>query len=297
MKTTTSSTLWCIAHQTAAYAGRVQSFMAMTRLSRHILLVSLVVAVWPLAARGEVTFLGPTPYLRVADSPFDMSGLGTTFFFEDFEDGSFDLPTGVVASAHVVRPPSPTTDSVDADDGVIDGSGTAGHSLRPPLVAVQPTGTPRWFQRSVTSFDSNVLGFSPNAFGFVWTDGWQHPFLPSHVLLSVEHDDGTRDSTFWEAGWLLDNSDMGETAEDRFFGLRTTRRITQVQLEMSFFSDTFIDQFEIDHIQFGYFVPEPVCFPTVLGFVSVAAAVQRRSSRNGRVCTKGLYSVAIQSSR
>jgi hypothetical protein len=257
----------------------------MSCLLERLLPVSLLVAVWPLVARAEVTFLGPTPYLSVADSPFDMSGLGTTFFFEDFEDGSFDLPPGAATSEYEVLPPSPTTDSVDADDGVIDGYGTDGHSLRPLFVIVYPTGTPRWHQSLSVLFDSNVLGFSPNAFGFVWTDGWQHPdpFLRSRVYLSVQHKNGTSESTFWFADDFMDNSDMGETAEDRFFGLRTTGRIARVGLSMSFYSDTFIDQFEIDHIQFGYFVPEPVFYPTGLGFVLVAFAVRRRGRRNGRL--------------
>jgi hypothetical protein len=100
------------------FSPRLFGDLLMSCLLERVLLVSLIIAVCPLVARAEVTFLGPTPYLSVADNPFDMSGLGTTFFLEDFEDGSFDLPPGATTSDPEVVPPSPTTDSVDADDGV-----------------------------------------------------------------------------------------------------------------------------------------------------------------------------------
>ena len=124
----------------------------MARLLETALLVGLVVAAWPFEAHAEVTFLGPTPYFSVADSPFEMSALGTTYFLEDFEDGDFDLPPGVRTYDDDVRAPRPTTDSVDGDDGVIDGSGTQGHSLRPPFVALQPTNPPRWCGRCLGTF-------------------------------------------------------------------------------------------------------------------------------------------------
>ena len=45
-------------------------------------------------------FLGPTPYLSQADSPFDLSELGTTFFLEDFEDGELNTP-GIFQPIHL----------------------------------------------------------------------------------------------------------------------------------------------------------------------------------------------------
>ena len=250
----------------------------MACLLERALLVGLVVAAWPFEARAEVKFLGPTPYLSVADSPFDMSGLGTTFFFEDFEDGSFDLPLGATSVSFDVRPPSPTTDSVDADDGVIDGSGTKGHSLRPLTVIVEPTGTPRWNQYFFASFDSNLLGFSPNAFGLVVTDGvaQSHPTRVNFLRLFVKENDGTTTaSPVLNAADFLDDSDTGETTEDRFVGLRTTTAVAEVSIVMSTVSDTFIDQFEIDHVQFGYVVPELVFFPPAPGILFAFAAVRR----------------------
>lgn len=61
-------------------------------MSRLLTIAFIALIVMPTSARSEVTFLEPTPYLSVADSPFDLSGVGSTAYFEDFEDGVFDLP-------------------------------------------------------------------------------------------------------------------------------------------------------------------------------------------------------------
>jgi len=96
------------------------------------LAVCILVALSTPAANATITLFGPTPYLSAADSPFNLSGRGTTFFLEDFEDGLINTPglnISQVFGGATVNPPGSLTDSVDADDGVIDGSGTAGHSL------------------------------------------------------------------------------------------------------------------------------------------------------------------------
>ncbi|MEZ6069861.1 MAG: hypothetical protein R3C10_06175 [Pirellulales bacterium] len=104
-------------------------------------LVALAGYAVPSEATAAPVFLGPTPYLSAADSPFDLSSPGSTFHLEDFEDGELNtlgihqLPPGALNAT--VMDPSPTTDSVDADDGTIDGSGTAGHSFAAgPAVSV-----------------------------------------------------------------------------------------------------------------------------------------------------------------
>ena len=103
-------------------------------------------------------FLGPIPYLSVADSPFDLEG--SAFVVEDFEDGVFNVP-GVVASAGAPIGPGGTTDSVDADDGAIDGLGNDGNSFFSINGAAGITFT----------FDTDVLGALPTSAGIVWTDG------------------------------------------------------------------------------------------------------------------------------
>src|SRR5215475_10221716 len=70
-----------------------------------------------------------------ADSPFaagvnagDYAGAGGYFHLETLEDALFNSP-GVTRSTGSITNPGTITDSVDADDGNIDGSGLQGHSL------------------------------------------------------------------------------------------------------------------------------------------------------------------------
>ena len=74
--------------------------------------------------RDNSRLIGPwpsllQPYLSRADSPLDLSGLGTTSYLEDFEDHALNVP-GVTANhggpASITFGPG-LHDSVDADDG------------------------------------------------------------------------------------------------------------------------------------------------------------------------------------
>lgn len=152
------------------------------------------------------TLLGPTAYLSFADSPFD--GLSFSYFhLEDFEDHLLNTP-GVTGSAggvtSVVFGPA-IHDSVDFDDGVIDGSGLDGDS---------------WFSGSgaagVTfTFNAGTLGSLPTHAGIVWTDGAGtvtfKAFGPLNVPLGTIGP--VSDASFPDGGV------SGTTAEDRFFGI------------------------------------------------------------------------------
>jgi hypothetical protein len=73
------------------------------------------------------SFLGPSPYFSFDDSPF-RSQLGTaSFFLEDFEGLALHAP-GVSIDNGSVRGLKRGTDSVDGDDGRINGRGRGGHS-------------------------------------------------------------------------------------------------------------------------------------------------------------------------
>ena len=75
---------------------------------------------------SQIEVLGPSPYTSFPSSPF-YGGTYDYFHLETFEDYSLNTP-GVSASAGGVVGPSHLTDSVDGDDGVIDGYGQDGHS-------------------------------------------------------------------------------------------------------------------------------------------------------------------------
>src|SRR5512141_1045829 len=113
-------------------------------------------------AGGSPTFLGPTPYLSKADSPFIADINAGHVYLETFECGNLTVP-GVTPSSGTVIPPGfeGLIDSVDADDGVIDGSGLNGHSLFTTDGATGITFT----------FNQTTLEAFPTEVGIVWTDG------------------------------------------------------------------------------------------------------------------------------
>src|SRR5262245_24436385 len=115
-------------------------------------------------ADADLVFYGPTPYLSAANSPF-AGGNFTYFYLENFEDGSLNTPGVTASGTWSVFGPGQVTDSVDADDGVIDGSGTGGHSY---LSNFQNT--------SLTfTFNAGALGgHLPTDAGIVWTDVGQN---------------------------------------------------------------------------------------------------------------------------
>ena len=105
-------------------------------------------------------YLGPTPYFSFADSPFSGQSFGY-FHLETFETGSPSVPGVSLPSLAVVLSPGGLTDSVDSDDGSIDGSGTGGHSLYTNFGSTSLRFT----------FNAGALGgILPTHAGIVWTD-------------------------------------------------------------------------------------------------------------------------------
>jgi hypothetical protein len=96
--------------------------------TRRFALTALAVATLAIgSSAARAGFIGPSAYPSFADSPFN--GMTFTYFhLETFEDGLLNT-TGVAASAGTVIGPGGAVDSVDADDGTIDGSGSNGRSL------------------------------------------------------------------------------------------------------------------------------------------------------------------------
>ena len=102
---------------------------SMRSVTRAVALCAAAVVVSAAPVRADVVFhTGVDPYLAFENSPWagEVSEWDY-FFFEDFEDFAFNVP-GVTASGGWIISPTAQTDSVDADDGVIDGLGLAGHS-------------------------------------------------------------------------------------------------------------------------------------------------------------------------
>jgi hypothetical protein len=247
---------WMMVH--GAGLGLARAFAA----RRYCLAVWLVFLAAP-SVRAETIFLGPTPYRSAADSPFDLSGLGETFFLEDFEDGGLNTP-GITSLpvegpfppilAGTVRGPGDMTDSVDADDGRIDGLGADGHSFQSNGIVIATSDPPINDRLIRFEFGSAPLGGFPTTFGFVWTDG------PPGVMAIMDFLDanGKQHRHLYEES-LGDESRAGTTADDRFFGVLSTTGISRVDIRIVSVGNEIGPQFaEIDHVQYGMnFVPEP----------------------------------------
>ena len=182
---------------------------------------------------------GPTSYLSADDTPegffaelCDQCERG----LEDFEDGNLD-PRLVINPGQIVAPDfgsgTPNlTDSVDADDGVIDGTGQTGEGGR------------SW--RSSSQSVSITFTDLVNSAGVVWTDG----DLQSTNVVFEAYDQGGALIVRIEAGDLADDSNQGTTAEDRFFGVSFGDGNTTGIREIRLINEGGGTGIEIDHIQF-----------------------------------------------
>lgn len=212
------------------------------------------------AQAATATFIVSTPYLQFSDSPF--ASFAT---LEDFEDGS--LAAGVSASSGFVTDPrlSARVDSVDGDDGVIDGKGSGGRSWSVGTTSVTFT------------FDAAALGQLPTHVGVVWTDNDSHIGGPrrDNVLVRVFDAQG-QSLGFTGADNVGDDSVLGgTTAEDVFFGAVFLGGIMAIQI-VSLGGNL---QWEVDHLQFGV-RPVPVPGALVL-FGSALAGLSGLRRRRG----------------
>lgn len=212
------------------------------------------------AAFGDV--LPVTPYLSFNDSPF-ASTTFDTFHLETFEDGLLNTPGLAIASnaggdSLGVSSPSFNTDSVDGDDGVIDGFGRDGRTYSSLVNASNE------FAGFTLTFSRSVLGWLPTHVGLVWTDGTQGVervarfFGENGVLLGTQ------------TGVTGDGSFAGTTDEDRFFGGIFAQGVASVIIN----APNARNSLEIDHVQYGV-VPAPgAAGPAGL---TLALAMRRRA--------------------
>lgn len=200
---------------------------------------------------ASADFIGPSPYLAFdhpdagsAVSPF--RNLDFEYFhLEDFEDGALNTPGVSVREFTSTSVSLAFSDSVDGDDGIIDGVAT-GNSLS--LFSNFSTNS------FTFDFSQAVLGSLPTHAGIVWTDvGSSGIFggdpLPSDLI----------DNTFFEAFGpdgvslgvigpysLGDSSISRTTAEDRFFGVVHLGGISAIRISMPGKTN-----WEVDHLQYG----------------------------------------------
>lgn len=199
--------------------------------------LSIVLAVAGISAvNAQVTIdngqgTGPTPYLQTSDSPW-LSQIGSAnFYLEDFEDGLLNTP-GVSSSGASVLGPGGLVDSVDGDDGSVDGSGSGGRSFFRTAGATGIT----------FSFNQAVLGSLPQRAGIVWTDG--------AGMITFEAFNAGGESLGILTGTHAVSGVTGQTAEDRFYGWEYAGGIGSIKIKNA------SGGIEVDHLQYGA-VPEP----------------------------------------
>lgn len=202
-----------------------------------------------LSANGGAAFFGPSPYLTFTNSAFDQSGFDY-FYLETFEDGLFNTPGVTFNSGWLVNVPSIYADSVDADDGSINGSGVAGYSFLSGGVNTN----------LVLTFNATALGgHLPTHVGLVCTDIGSvmfGQFGVGNVTFSAYDATngylGSITATNFGNGFFQGDS-PGATTEDRFFGVNNPAGISSVTMFINNSKD-----WEVDHLQYGYFASELV---------------------------------------
>jgi hypothetical protein len=222
----------------------------------------------PLSATGQ--FLGPTPYLSATDSPL-FGGRYSYFHLEDFEDGDLNTLGASASAGWSVLGPGLLTDSVDIDDGVLDNSGSAGHSFYSNNT-----------QSSLTiTFSAAALGGNlPTHVGIAWTDvGDATPTLGEGAVRFSALDANGNALGSLGPFVLGDGTALSATGEDRFFGVIHAEGISSLTLTM----DNSVD-WEVDHLQYGFqpdgnVVPEPGSLTLLLSVVTLGARWCRTRKR------------------
>jgi hypothetical protein len=225
----------------------------------------LAVAILAAPAAANVTPVGPSPYFSFNDSPFhnvqfQWFVLLTAEPGAESHAGVSILNSGGTA-AQVVG--GSLVDSVDGDDGAIDGSGANGHSYFacPSFIEVR--------------FDAAILGSLPTHAGIVWTDGMG--------LVTVNAYNAANALIGTVTGNTADGNYNSGTAEDRFYGFISTVGIARL---------TIADQngcIEVDHIQAGRSTAALVCGPADIGSAGGLAGADGHLDNNDFIVFINLF--------
>jgi hypothetical protein len=203
------------------------------------------------AVNAVPIILGPTPYLSFNDSPFKSVNFNY-FYLENFEDGLLNTP-GVTASSASGLPiliPNPDfyADSVDSDDGVIDGNGQQGR-----YSADLGNGVIGGLN---FTFDKNTLGTLPTHAGLVWTDSYSGALGTDGTPLTFEAfnaQGGSLGKIQLGQNQIGDGRFDGTTGDDRFFGVINPEGISKISISQTLISVGI----SVDHLQYGSIASQP----------------------------------------
>lgn len=243
--------------------------MKFSSSSLHVLLLS---AAGLTGSTSGATFRmwDPTPYRSALDSPFYEGIQGDLIFLEDFEDGLLDTP--------YVRDPlvfpqmgtsyraliNPSTDapfaSVDGDDGSLDFDGSGGDSW---VTFQNASGLRSFFE---FEFEPNEDGHYPLFVGIVVTEVAD---IFEEVEFGVFGESGLNLATSAEFDprlWVTINDRPGDVERHRFIGFYAEEGIRRFRAR---------NTLQVDHLQYGYAIPEP----SVAALIAMAAFAFHRRQR------------------
>ncbi len=221
------------------------------------LLAACLLATNLTAAHAAGTFFGPSPYLSAADVPAGFYQGGAPTLLDNLEDGSLDAS---LTATNSFGGPNGTVlrggDSVDADDGNINGVG----------------GALSLFAAGVLTFTYVGSGPLPTAFGLVWTDG------VDTITFSAKDASGQSLGS-WSFSGIPGGTSSSDTAEDRFFGVQFAGGIKSISIANGFNGGT--ANLEVDHIQYGQMaaVPEPESYAMALVGVGLVGMMRFKAAR------------------
>ena len=203
-----------VAFNAAAMKTRHLLARTPTRLAR--LATGLLLSVIGSQALAQAQFFDPSAYLRAADTP---AGFGAGAYVENFEDQHVHVDLVLQGTLQAA---GPATDSVDADDGVVDDDGRNGVSFR----------------------DSTQIRVRfktlPTSAGLVVTD--------VAAPITFEAFDGSGQSLGIRGPFALPVGSNGSTSADRFVGVRDTGGIGAIEVRAS-------GDIEVDHVQWTVSAP------------------------------------------
>lgn len=184
--------------------------------------------------------IDPVMYKSFADSAFKSVHFNGYFHLEDWEDGLVNTP-GVTASSAQLGTSfgSSLVDSVDGDDGMVDGqckkeAGTCNSGFAGGTISF--------------TFDAAALGGQlPTHVGIVWTDGSTNC---DAIFEAYDANDGLVDASVALIGTKTatsvgDPGNSGGVDEDRFFGVVHAAGVKRIVVKSS------AGGVEVDHLQYG----------------------------------------------
>lgn len=232
--------------------------------------IAFLLGALPLTA-ATVVFWEELPYFRAEDSPFFEAIEAGTIFLEDFEDQelntpnivSWDWPRTLQIGRTKRSSGNQFAESVDADDGLNgDFSGLNGDAW-----TTSSASTGGILGSMEFRFTPDVLGRYPTFVGFVVTEAF-NPFddveFGTSTLTGPESPEVGYDPLDWIP--ILDTF-PGDTRRHRFFGIHVDSGITRLNID---------NVAQIDHLQYGYAIPEPSVAGMCAATLALACLRRRR---------------------